>query len=386
MEESNPLHNSLYQTEPEMSFFTSFNIDNDENDLNKLFPFDFSEDKYCNVIFPSMEDISSQSNASPSNESLMEKLTLFIDNYNMNFSSIETIDKEESMKMAENTLPGSIISLMRDMQSPVDEERIILHVKDKIHNFRKANGSRYNGEIRNIVNSALKTSGIFYRNEEGMFYYKEKEAMDFIVKNMQREKKKRAAKEKKDSKSKCSKKNNNTSFISSKSKNKVNEFSFSAQMNEKIIMINTVLEHMMKICRNDIRYTKLTKMNIEMLKEFCEEDKFIGMMMCIKYFKNLSKLIYIILYIVEKYLKYVSKKKNIEHFFDLNKINERILSVCSKIEQLDQNLNKNQQDIDNNSDKVCPMDICNSFNNSTYSTNNNIYFNISSLYTSNKEG
>ena len=108
--------------------------------------------------------------------------------------------------------------------------------------------------------------------------------------------------------------------------------------------------------------------------------------MCIKYFKNLSKLIYIILYIVEKYLKYVSKKKNIEHFFDLNKINERILSVCSKIEQLDQNLNKNQQDIDNNSDKVCPMDICNSFNNSTYSTNNNIYFNISSLYTSNKEG
>ena len=177
-----------------MSFFTSFNIDNDENDLNKLFPFDFSEDKYCNVIFPSMEDISSQSNASPSNESLMEKLTLFIDNYNMNFSSIETIDKEESMKMAENTLPGSIISLMRDMQSPVDEERIILHVKDKIHNFRKANGSRYNGEIRNIVNSALKTSGIFYRNEEGMFYYKEKEAMDFIVKNMQREMKKKSMK------------------------------------------------------------------------------------------------------------------------------------------------------------------------------------------------
>ena len=55
MEESNPLHNSLYQTEPEMSLFTSFNIDNYENDLNKLFPFDFSEDKYCNVIFPSKQ-------------------------------------------------------------------------------------------------------------------------------------------------------------------------------------------------------------------------------------------------------------------------------------------------------------------------------------------
>ena len=295
MEESSPLHNSLYQTEPEMSFFKSFNIDNDENDLNKLFPFDFTEDKYCNVIFPSMEDISSQSKASPSNESLMEKLTLFIDNYNMNFSSSEIIDKEQSMKMAENTLAGSIILLMRDMQAPVDEESIILHVKDKIHNFRKANGSRYNGDIRNIVNSALKTSGIFYRNEEGMFYYREKEAMDFIVKNMQREKKKKAAKEKKESKSKCSKKSNN-SFISSKSKNKINEFSFSSQMNEKIIKINTVLEHMMKICRNDIKYAKLTKMNIEMLKEFCEEDKFIGMMMCIKYFKNLSKFTYIIFY------------------------------------------------------------------------------------------
>ena len=74
--------------------------------------------------------------------------------------------------------------------------------------------------------------------------------------------------------------------------------------------------------------------SIEMLKEFCEKDKFIGMMMTIEYFKSL----------IEKYLKYISKKKNIEHLFDLNKINERILTVCNKIESIEKNFNQYESD------------------------------------------
>ena len=57
-------------------------------------------------------------------------------------------------------------------------------------------------------------------------------------------------------------------------------------------------------------------------------------MMTIKYFKSL----------IEKYLKYISKKKNIEHLFDLNKINERILTVCNKIESIEKNFNQYESD------------------------------------------
>lgn len=60
-------------------------------------------------------------------------------------------------------------------------------------------------------------------------------------------------------------------------------------------------------------------------------------------------------------MKYVAKKKNIEHFFDLNKINEKILSVCEKIEQLEKNYNNINyfQDCNyDNSDYHSPMEIC----------------------------
>ena len=150
---------------------------------------------------------------------------------------------------------------------------------------------------------------------------------------MERELKKKISKEKKEIKSKCSKKSS-----SSISKKKTNELSFTSQMNYQICKINTILDHMMTRCRNDSKYAKISTMingsSIEMLKEFCEKDKFIGMMMTIKYFKSL----------IEKYLKYISKKKNIEHLFDLNKINERILTVCNKIESIEKNFNQYESD------------------------------------------
>lgn len=378
MEETSQFQNSLYQTEPEISFFTGFNIDNDENDLNKIFPFELDEDKYYDVIFPSMhisnEELSSSNSphiSTENNENIMEKLTNFIDNYNIilnNESAVKCPNNfEENLKLAENTLPGCIIALMKAMQKPISEEVIYQNIKNKIHNFRKANGSKYSDDSRSVLNSTLKSSGIFLKTDEGLYYYKEKESMDFIIKNMERELKKKMSKEKKEIKSKSSQKSN-TSILSSKSKNKTNGLSFSAQMNYRICKINTILDHMMTKCRGEPKYAKLNKMingsSIEMLRELCEKDKFIGMLMCIKYFKNLSKFHnFYYNFLVEKYLKYVAKKKNIEHFFDLNKINEKILSVCEKIEQLEKNYNNinNFHEFncnDYNCDYHSPMEIC----------------------------
>ena len=63
-----------------MSFFSSFNIDNDDIDLNKIFPFELDEDKYYDVIFPSMhisnDEISPFSDKltiNESNETVLEK-------------------------------------------------------------------------------------------------------------------------------------------------------------------------------------------------------------------------------------------------------------------------------------------------------------------------
>lgn len=43
--------------------------------------------------------------------------------------------------------------------------------------------------------------------------------------------------------------------------------------------------------------------------------------------------------LVEKFVKYIHKKKNIEKLFDFKKINEKIKLVCDKIEQLENNIN-----------------------------------------------
>lgn len=304
MEETSHYQNSQYQTEPEISFFTGFNIDNDENDLNKIFPFELDEYKYYDVIFPSMhisnEELAPSSTPNVStenNENIMEKLTNFIDNYNIiinNESAVKSPNNfEENLKLAENTLPGCIISLMKTMQKPISEDVIYQNIKNKIQNFRKANGSKYSDDSKSVLNSTLKSSGIFLKTDEGLYYYKEKESMDFIIKNMERELKKKMCKEKKEIKSKSSQKSN-PSILSTKSKSKTNGLSFSAQMNYRICKINTILDQMMTKCRGEPKYAKLNKMingsSIEMLRELCEKDKFIGMLMCIKYFKNLSKI------------------------------------------------------------------------------------------------
>lgn len=43
--------------------------------------------------------------------------------------------------------------------------------------------------------------------------------------------------------------------------------------------------------------------------------------------------------LVEKFVKFIHKKKNIEKLFDFKNLNEKIKLVCDKIERLENNIN-----------------------------------------------
>ena len=132
---------------------------------------------------------------------------------------------------------------------------------------------------------------------------------------MKREIKKKQTRDKKDIKS------TKTSSTSSKSKTKnKNEMTFASQISEKLLKITRIHDEMFHMYKNNMKYydmdKKIVKGDIEELKNLCMEDKFVGVFMCVRYFKL----------IVEKYLKYVNKKKNIGNFFNLDRINQQILA------------------------------------------------------------
>ena len=79
---------------------------------------------------------------------------------------------------------------------------------------------------------------------------------------------------------------------------------------------------------------------IEMIKNISEKDQFIGMILCIKFFKG----------IIEKYIKFKNKKINMEKYLDENKFNEKILKICEKIEKIEGSFNVGNNNFKNNCD------------------------------------
>ena len=347
----------------EMNFFSSINPElYDDYNINTIFPFsDLKEDKYADVIFPSMhltelnDEISTSKFNSIDNkndlsnieekEIIIEKISTYITNYN-NFINQESatqsrnndFDLNSNIKLAENTLPGSIISLMKKIGKPISKEVIYEHIKNNFSSFRKANGAKYNGNINSALNSTLKTSGIFIKISDDLYYYKEKESMVFIIKTVERELKKKMKKDNKEAKSKMSDSSNKSNKSLSKQQK---QLSFTHQLGYKICKINSILDNLIAKCRGrEDDYIKLNKKfdseGIQMLEKISKQDKYIGMILCIKYFKG----------IIEKYLKYIKKKK-FEKSLNVKKFNEKILNICDKIEKVEFNICGNNDNINN---------------------------------------
>ena len=356
-----PLNNE--KEDIEMNFFSSINPElYDDYNINTIFPFsDLKEDKYADVIFPSMhltelnDEISTSKFNSIDNkndlsnieekEKIIEKISTYITNYN-NFINQESatqsrnndFDLNSNIKLAENTLPGSIISLMKKIGKPISKEVIYEHIKNNFSSFRKANGAKYNGNINSALNSTLKTSGIFIKISDDLYYYKEKKIMVFIIKTVEREKKKKMKKDNKEAKSKMSDSSNKSNKSLSKQQK---QLSFTHQLGYKICKINSILDNLIAKCRGrEDDYIKLNKKfdseGIQMLEKISKQDKYIGMILCIKYFKG----------IIEKYLKYIKKKK-FEKSLNVKKFNEKILNICDKIEKVEFNICGNNDNINN---------------------------------------
>ena len=338
------------------------NIKNDENISNDN---NNSNNQINSIIITNNSN--SISNTHPNNKSsmtkdkgeeVMEKISNYITNYQeiiLNQTAVKSqnhFDLDSNVKLAENTLPGSIISLMKKEGHPLSINYISERIKDRFLSFRKANGAKYKKDINIVLKSTLNTSGIFYRVGNDTYYFKEKESMDFIIKTIERELNKKISKDKKEmSKSISGKKSLKKKKKEKKNKNKNinNELSINHQLGYKICKLNTILDNMMEKCRDKKNnYIALNKKfhdeGMEMIKNISEKDKFIGTILCIKFFKG----------IIEKYIKFKNKKINMDKYLDEKKFYEKIMKICEKIEKIEQSFNNNGTSGYKNNDEMSP--------------------------------
>jgi hypothetical protein len=255
---------------------------------------------------------------------------------------------------------------MKKEGHPINVDYIYEKIKDKFLSFRKANGAKYNGDIHIVLKSTLNSSGIFYKAEENYYYFKEKESMDFIIKTIERELKKKISIDKKEKKSSLSSKKSSKKKKKEK-KHIINELSLNHQLGYKICKLNSILDNMMEKYRgNNNNFMALSKKfhdeGIEMIKNISEKDKFIGIILCIKFFKG----------IIEKYIKFKNKKINIEKYLDEKKFNEKILKICEKIEKIEQSFNNGINNSKFNDEMSPNLKIINLSNKSMISSDNEI--------------
>jgi hypothetical protein len=272
---------------------------------------------------------------------------------------------------------------MKKEGHPLSINYIYERIKDRFLSFRKANGAKYKKDINIVLKSTLNTSGIFYKAGIDTYYFKEKESMDFIIKTIERELKKKISKDKKEmSKSISGKKSLKKKKKDKKNKNKNinNELSFNHQLGYKICKLNTILDNMMEKCRDKKNnYIALNKKfrdeGMEMIKNISEKDKFIGTILCIKFFKG----------IIEKYIKFKNKKINMEKYLDEKKFHEKILKICEKIEKIEESFNNNGSIGYKNNDEMSPNLKTINLSDNFDSFNKNILYgnkNYKSLYES----
>jgi len=352
-----PPTENFFEEDIEMNFFNSYNIGDENESINNIFPFKIEEEKYTDVIFPSMrltEDITynKENNNNNSNnninnninfnnnvndvndnnnnnisinnsinsinflssnqstdEFLLNKISNIFTNYNFfleNFpyKNINNNYINLNLPLIVNTLPGSIIILMKKNNKPLSIDFIYNNLKNNFSNFRKANGAKYSNNFDKVLKSTLNSSGIFIKVND-LYYYKEEESLNFIIKTIERElKKKNTEKKKKNSKEK------NFNLIG-----------------YKINKLNTILDNMIlryKGVENNINFTENFNYNddIILLENISKVDRVLGIILCIKYFKEL----------IEKYMKL--KKKKLKNF------EKKICEICQKIEEIEKNFNQ----------------------------------------------
>lgn len=294
-------------------------------DLDSFIKFDddnfLSEPKCFNTSFSSF-------NFEPENESVRIFYIFII------FILDENDDENDN-----NTLPFAIIKYMKQYECYVSLEEIVNALKKKEKTFRKANGAKYTGDFTNSIKATLRTSGLFIKNKEGKYFYKEKKAEDYISKAITAKKKKKNEIPSID-----------TSFSTSSN-------SLHLPIKEKTSKQRDRIPTHVKIKLNKVNET------IERIKKKYQSDnkKYESVLVCCDLFTNL----------INKYLFFIKMKK-INSINDLGVLNEKIMGIISTIEKIERNEIKIPE-LNNFFPKQEKFSSVNEVNITHYEGNNNLF-------------
>ena len=241
------------------------------------------------------------------------------------------------LKFTEKYISGAIISIMYTYNKPITTNEIKSELLPNFKNLRKSNGSKYNNNIEKVILSTLTSSKIFYRcnqlDSNLEWYFKENEALEYVANITNKEIDKalnncfssnynmsKTSLFKLNSNNKLNNKSNiaTTNDISNESnfsKNNINQEFYTKKRNKNTIRdiyykkIHTQIVQVYKIldfyfskgsynkdkCREDCKkmFNCIKDKSLYFLKEVGKENSNMGIIMCFKFFKSLSKTEYL---------------------------------------------------------------------------------------------
>lgn len=237
------------------------------------------------------------------------------------------------------SLPFAIIKFMKKSECYVSLEEILNALKEKERSFRKANGAKYTGDFSNSIKATLRTSGLFIKNKEGRYFYKEKQADAYISKTSTIKKKKK------------------NELFSVDSSFSTSNNSLNLPIKEKVTKQRDRIPTHLKIKLNKVNET------IERIKKKYQSDnkKYESVLICCELFTNL----------INKYLFFIKMKK-INSVNDLGVLNEKIMGIIATIEKIERNEIKIPE-LNNFFPKQEKFSSVNEVNITHYEGNNNLF-------------
>ena len=179
-------------------------IDNNQNNIEIDFdplPFNTNEEEF--QIFGNLNfdiDFANSKHKPDNTNSILNKINNIEDTYYNNIISLPNTDMnlhdkqilEKNLNLIENTLPGLLICFMyKNNNVPISEVILFNIVSNKYYDLRKPNGSKYKvkkiifinlqGNINKVFKSTLCSSGLFNKVEDDKWFYREKDAIDYVL-------------------------------------------------------------------------------------------------------------------------------------------------------------------------------------------------------------
>jgi len=299
------------------------------------------KDEEENILFGDKDyniDFATNKHKTESTNKILNKINKFEDTYYNNIINLPNTDAklhdkqvlEKNLNLIENTLPGFLICFLhKNNNVPAPENFLFSLVSKQFSELRKPDGSKYKGNITKVFKSTLSSSGIFAKNEDGKWSYKEKEAVEYVLRVTEKLLTKKIEKEKKiavmadDNDTRSTNTNKKTT---KKIKKKLDD------ANYKIAKVYGILDDLLNKYKDDKDFGKDMKnpfkninSSIELLQKIGNNNQCVGILMCFKFFKS----------IISKFVKFSSKHKKSDELLNTNSIADKLDLLNNKIDYIE---------------------------------------------------